>query len=488
MNQVSLHEHRGQGISVPLIVTIVLAAASIMWIAPKAAQGDYRDLVFSFVILQSLWIVLFWRMGVYLLMVYVVIEGFLINFFNGLSILNLAKDVFVTLLFLSIAVMLILKRRAPFPRLAWVLPFAGFSLFYCAEVFNPNLPTILVGLVGVRVTLFYCLLTPVAYWFFDSTERVVRFFVFMVALSMPVAAFGIVQYFKGPQWMVAISPGFERAVFAAYWNDPNSVTGSFRTFSTFVHTGAFSTYLCLMMLLTAALWGLFRQQLQRALIGLVLMFQFFALMTTGGRASFLVFFLCVGLWWFFQRGTMRLAPALLLLPVFFYAATLLLGSGFQTRFSTLLDAEAMRERNEPLVVGFLSEEAKADWTGMGAGAASTASRHVGETATNGGTLDNGLAKVRVEAGVPGLILYLIFLASFVLTCGRQAMRVPDPRVRWFATPVAAFVIMSTILIPLGTPFDVSPTNVYLWFFAGFLGRATALNAEEYAQPSQERLA
>ncbi|HMD30957.1 MAG TPA: hypothetical protein VKG84_03530, partial [Candidatus Acidoferrales bacterium] len=405
MNELSLRDLRGSGLSTPFVVTVVLAAAAILWVAPKAAQGDYRDLLVAFIILQSLWIVLFWRMGVYFFMFYVVVEGFLINYFDGLSALNLAKDVFVALLFLSIAVVLILKRRAPFPRLGWVLPFAGFALYYCAEVFNPNLPTILVGLVGIRVTLFYCLLTPVAYWFFDSSERVVHFFLFMVALSIPVAAFGIVQYFKGPEWMIGISPGFARAVFYAYWRDSLSGPGAFRTFSTFVHTGAFSQYLALMMLVTGALWGLYRQQLQRLVIGVVLLVQFFALLTTGGRASFLIFFICVVLWWFFQRGTMRLAPVLVLLPVFFYAATLMLGSSFENRFSTLLDADQMKERNAPLVMGFASENVKEDLTGLGAGYATVAARHVGETPYNVATTDNGLAKIRHETGIPGLILY-----------------------------------------------------------------------------------
>jgi len=91
-----------------------------------------------------------------------------------------------------------------------------------------------------------------------------------------------------------------------------------------------------------------------------------------------------------------------------------------------------------------------------------------------GAVENGLAHIRYEAGIPGLLLYIIFLCSFGLSCARQAYRVADPRVRWLATPVAAFLLLNLILIPIGTPFDVSPTNVYLWFFAGFIGRAPTL--------------
>jgi hypothetical protein len=477
VNELSIRDVRSHGLSTPFIITVVLAAAGIMWAAPKAARGDYRDLLMSFVVLQSLWIVLFWRMGVYLFMAYVVVEGFLINYFNGLSELNLVKDLFVALLFLSVAVILIMQRRAPFPRLGWVIPFLLFALVYIAEIFNPNLPNIMVGLVGCRVTLYYSLLAAVAYWFFDSVERVIKFFAFMVLVSIPEAAFGIVQYFKGAAWMASISPGFQRAVFYADWNDTQTAEGSFRTFSTFVHTGAFSEYLALMMLITAAFFGLYRMRWQRVVLAAILMLQFFALLTTGGRGAFMAFFLCLGIWWLFQRGSMHLAPAVIVLPVFFYAATLLLGTGFLDRFSTLFNADLMRERNMPLITGWFAQSMQADWAGLGAGYASLASRHVGETALNMGAVENGLAKMRFEAGIPGLILYVGFLLSFVLSSAGQALRVADSRVRWFATPIASFLILSVSFTPLGTPFDVSPTNVYLWFFAGFLGRATTLGAE-----------
>jgi len=479
VSELSIREARGHGLSTPFIVTVVLAAAAILWAAPRAAQGDYRDLLTAFIILQSLWIMLFWRMGVYLFMIYVVLEGFLLNYFYQVPALNVVKDVYVGLLFLSLAVGLILRRQALFPRLGWVLPFAGFAMVYTAEIFNPNLPNFLVGLVGLRVTLFYCLLAPVAFWFFDSWDRVIRFFMFMVALSIPVAAFGIMQYFKGPEWMISMSPGFQRVVFYAWVPAMEGETGgelpALRTFSTFVQTGGFSLYLAFLMLITAGCWGVFRAYWQRMIIAAIFLVQFFALLTTGGRTPVFVFVACVVLWSFFQRGSLRLTPVLLLLPLLFYVSTMLLGTGFLDRFSTMLNPDAVRARNMPLLTDWFGEALKTDWTGLGAGYASVASRHVGETPLNGGPVENGLAKMVFEAGFPGLVLYVVFLVSFGFTCARQALRVSDPRLRWFAMPVAAFILVNLLLVPLGTPFDVSPANVYLWFFAGFLARAPLLD-------------
>jgi hypothetical protein len=171
-----------------------------------------------------------------------------------------------------------------------------------------------------------------------------------------------------------------------------------------------------------------------------------------------------------------MAPALFLLPLFFYGATLLTGSGFFERFSTLLDLQLVRDRNMPLMTGWLTEAMKTDWAGLGAGCASIASRHVGETSLNGGVVENGLARIRYEAGVPGLVLYVMFLVTLGISWARQAFSTPDPRVRWFSSACAAFLLVNLMLVPIGTPFDVSPTNIYLWFFAGFLGRAPLLLA------------
>jgi hypothetical protein len=474
MNELSLRDVRGRGLPIPFVVTFLVAAAAIWWMAPRAAAGDYRGLLTAFIIMQSLWIVMFWRLGVYLFMGYVVIEGFLVNYFTGVTELNLIKDVIVGLLFLSVATILIYRHRLPIPRLPWIFPFAGFALIYAAEVFNPNLPNILVGLVGIRVTIFYFVLTPVAYWFFESRERVVRFFFFMVALSIPVAIFGIVQYYKGPVWVVSLSPGFQRAVYYATISDSVTEAPSFRTFSTFVQTGGFAGYLAFVMLLTAAFWGLNRARAHRTVIAAVLLLQFFALLTTGGRTPFFVFFASIGLWLFFQRGSLRMAPVVVLLPILLVATTSLVGSGFLYRISTVFDMQATSDRTFGLMSGWMQEAMKTDWTGLGAGYASIASRHVGETALNVGPVENTLAKVRFEAGVPGLILYVVFLVSLGFSCARQAFRVRDPIVRWFAAPCAAYILMNLFLVAMGTPFDTSPSNVYIWFFAGFLGRAPLL--------------
>ena len=143
-------------------------------------------------------------------------------------------------------------------------------------------------------------------------------------------------------------------------------------------------------------------------------------------------------------------------------------------------------RNMPLLTGWLAESIKTDWVGLGAGYACVASRHVGVTALNVGVVENGLAKIRFEAGWPGLVFYVIFILSLMLYCLRQALAVRDIQTRWFSSACATFLIVNLASVVLGTPFDASPTNVYIWFFTGFLARAPMLGQSTAAEPAAGR--
>jgi O-antigen ligase len=137
-----------------------------------------------------------------------------------------------------------------------------------------------------------------------------------------------------------------------------------------------------------------------------------------------------------------------------------------------------------LLVGWLSESMKTPWVGLGAGYATVAARHVGVTPLNISVVENGLARMRFEAGWPGLILYVIFILSLMLYCLRQALKVRDPQTRWLSSVCAIFLLINLATAMTGTPFDASPTNVYLWFFTGFLARVPLLDKPESSRPAQ----
>ena len=463
------------------IAALLVVGVSIYWLAGSIAQEKYRNVLIAAVLVQVGWVVMRWRMSVYAFMVFVIVEGFLVNYFYQIPELNLLKDAFIISLFGVLALQLVAHSVFPFPRTIWSLPFFAFSAVYLLQVFNPSLPNVLVGLVGVRVNLLFFLLMPVAFWFFDSRERVLHFFQFLFWVSLPVSFFGIVQYLAGPSLMTSLSPGFSRAVYYAYGLRPTQEAIYFRTFSTFVHTGGFGMYLSFMMLVSVALWMIPSLRRFRVWILGGFIVQFIALLTTGSRGAFVWFLLALGMLFLLQRGRSRLVPLMLILPLILWGSMFVVGPGFVERFGSILDLDMVQGRNIPLMYGWLTESMKTDWAGLGAGYASVASRHAGVTPLNLIVVENGLAKIRFEAGLPGFFLYVIFILSLMLDCLHAPARTQDNEVRWIVGASAAFMFVCISSVTLGTPFDASPTNTYLWFFAGLLARAGYLAKQPISQ-------
>ncbi len=471
---------------VPIALALCVILVLVYWISQSIAKEEYRNLLISVVLIQAMWIFVRWRTSIYLFMVYICVEGFLVNYFWTRPELNFLKDVLVVSVFGVLALSLVHRGIFPFPAPRWVLPFLAFALVYSVQVLNPRLPNLLVGLVGIRVTLLYALLVPVGYWFFTRKSEVMHFFLFLAILSIPLSLFGLFQYVMGPEWMISLSPGFERAVFFAYGLRPTEATGYFRTFSTFVQTGSFSQFLMFIMLLFVALGAMPLLRRWRLPVALGFLLHFLALLSTGGRTPLVMFGLAFALLVVLQRKIVRLAPFLVLAPLVFWASIYYVGPAFIERYATILDMDTVTRRNIPLVYGWLKLAMQTDWTGEGAGCASIASRHVGETRWNSSPVENGLAKIRLEAGLPGFLFFVLFLLILLLDCIRSTLNVEDADLRWLASVCAVFIFVNVLTIAAGTPFDVSPSNVLIWFFLGFLGRAPWLSTSSAAPAQPEK--
>jgi hypothetical protein len=452
-----------------------VVAVGLLWFATQISRDQAQNVLLAVLALQLLWIPMRWRASVYAFMVYVLIEGFMLNYFWNLPQLNLAKDVFILALFVVLAVATVTKRIFPIPWTGWLLPFLFFSLIYFIQVFNPKLPNIMVGLVGVRVMLLFALLVPIAYWFFDRRERIMRFFLFMAMASIPVSLFGIFQYFVGPGWLVTISPGFVRTLIFAVGDPAKGEALYFRTLSTFVSTGSFANYLWFMMIVSVALLNMKSLRAHRAWVLIALVLQFLAQLTSGGRGPFVFFGVSLVLFLSMRGKGFRLVPVLALLVIVFVVGLNLLGPVIQGRFQTILDWNLVRARNVPLGIGWLTSAMASDPMGYGAGYATVASRHAGVTDLNQKPVENTLARVRFETGIFGFLVYLVFIAAALVECIRVPTAIRNSELAWPAAACAAFILVNlTVSLPFATPFDISPSNVYIWFFLGFLARVRQL--------------
>jgi len=462
--------------TVPLFL-LVLAALVLPWLAMRIAYEQYARVLVAFVLVIDMCVTYaWWRVSVYLLLGYILIEGFLINAFSAPA-LNLLKDAQIGLLCLRLGTSTIARRIFPIPRADWVVPFFLFSMVYTAEIFNPFLPSILIGLIGMRVTLEFFLCFVIAYWFFNDREQVLRFLNFHNWVSLPVCAFGILQYFTGPSLLLRISPGFERAIYYAFdANDPASYS-YFRTISTFASTSGFSQYLWIAVVLTLTLMLVSSRPSDVVVCRVALLVQACALLTTGSRGPLVLIFVSVFLGFALMRRLRQAFAGALILLVFFAASTLFLGERVQKRFATLLDFEMIRDRNSALAVGEMEEATNTPIVGYGAGmGCAAANRLYPDLAVVGS--ENEFARIRYETGLAGLVLFVGATIMIFLDTLRKAVSYRDPCFRTIGCLVATIPLTAMLTFPVGQPLDVPPINFYFWFLLGLLQALSRIGSEE----------
>jgi len=464
-------------LTVPVVLLVVFA---LPWIALRVAYQQYMPLIAGvFIFADVCFTFAWWRASVYLFAFYVLIEGFLINAY-GSTTLNLLKDAQLFLIFFRLAVALIARRMFPVPHAGWVVPFFGFAVYYTAEIFNPLLPTILVGLIGARVTLLFFLCFVVGYWFFNDREQVIRFLRFQNWISIPIAVFGVIQYFTGPDLLVRISPGFQRAIF--YANDPKHPEAGFyfRTISTFASSAGLSQYLWVAAMLSIALMMISPRPMDKVMTRLALLAQACGTLSTGGRGPFILLFVSLFLgFWLLGRVRQAIMPALLIVACLF-ASMIFLGSVVQARFASILDLEMIRDRNMSLAMGEFEASTEAPIVGLGAGIGCAASNRLESTSVAVVGSENQFARIRNECGLAGLALFIVFTAAVLLETYRQARALRDHDLRVIGCIVASFCITNIMTFPIGQPLDIPPLNFYFWFLLGLLTALLRIQAAEKA--------
>jgi hypothetical protein len=463
-------------ITLPVLLLVVFA---LPWIAFRVAYQQYVPLIVGvFIVADICFTFAWWRASVYLFAFYVLVEGFLINTYS-LPALNLLKDAQLFLIFFRLALSLIARRTFPVPQTSWVIPYLLFALYYIAEIFNPLLPTILVGLIGARVTLEFFLCFIVAYWFFNDRAQVMRFLRFHNWLSIPIAAFGVVQYFTGPDLLLRISPGFQRAIF--YANDPKHPEAGFyfRTLSTFASSSGLSQYLWVAAMLSLALMLASPRPFDKWMARGALLVQACGTLSTGGRGPFLLLFVSMFLsFWLMGRVRQAFLSGALVLSCLL-VSMIFLGPVVQARFASLLDLEMIRDRNTGLAVGEFEGSMQSPIVGLGAGIGCAASNRLDANMAVVGS-ENQFARIRNEGGLAGLALFVVLTGAIFLETWREAKQLHDGQLKAIGCIAASFCLTNIMTFPIGQPLDVPPLNFYFWFLLGLLLALLRIQAEEAA--------
>lgn len=468
------------------------------------------DLPFSFAIFGIIvFITLFitilirWQWGIHALIYYMPfsgLPGILLNPYIGSGVPTLIKDfVFVIPAYLGFAWWYHKNalELTDFPReMKITLVLMTFvASFVLVHMFNPNLVSTLVGLIGLKVWLFYMPLYILGYYLINDKSQLIRLSKILLMLGMIPAIFGIVQ-------AQLIYMGDAGLAYALYGPAASGMTQSFARFdaaggsglvripSLFTFPLQYSSFL---FALLAVCYGLFmgseyfRQK--RTMYALALGIVTVALITSGARAVYVLLpgFLVLALLLSRKSGQVKksITSLLILVPL----AVGMMVFFLQSTLETFLDFALS------IVTGYLGTSAdtslinqfeyalRVTWFGLGTGMNTGQARYVlgyqfaGSSYLNlfsGNSVESFPGKAILEIGVPGLILAVALFGWILISSYRQIGKLQDPLLRGFGVSLFAFLAAMIAYLYKGAVLDYDPVNVFFWFFAGILMKLPAL--------------
>lgn len=494
----------------PLIGVCLFAVGLLLaWqVGSKIVSNDERSLIFGVSIFAGCVVAAMtlrnWRTGFYLFFVWMLFEDLFRKYMgNGLA-LFFGKDVLVLLVYFSLFADIRRGREKRFqPPFLFCLSL--FFMLGILQVFNPNSPHILYGLLGFKTYFFYIPFMFVGYALIRSDEDLRKFLVMNAVLSGLIASLGIAQAILGNSFLnpAKLAPELEDL-----GNLEKSTPLSHQMFSlpdsVFVSSGRFDFFLILAFILVLGTGGYFLlanlrgRKIVFPVIGIIAI----ATVLSGSRSTFLfvlfsVLALGAGFLWgapWRQRqahrmmkalrrsaivGALGLASLLLLFPqeaasrLEYYTETLLpSGSSYQLENRTW---------DYPLQ-NFLDAFNRPNWLlGNGIGTASLGGQYVAKAIGSPVltlAVEEGFGSLIVEMGIIAPFLWILWTGSLLYYSWKVMW--PMRQKRFFPIALAIFWYAFLLLYPMtysGLPsYQNYVDNVYFWLSVGILFRLPEIQA------------
>ncbi|MBA3717019.1 MAG: hypothetical protein H0W87_02170 [Actinobacteria bacterium] len=446
-----------------------------------------------------------WRWPVYGLLVYLPVSGIaVLAAYPGRTdraVAVLAKDfVFVIPAYVLFLGYFLLRRTRFWFRGAPLVLFGLLALVVVVQAFNPELPNHLVGLIGIKVWLFYIPLFFLGYHLVKNREHLFRVLGLMSLVAIVPAVIGLVE-------VVLYYTGHAQTVYDAYGASAASATQDFTTFvlsngctirrvpSTFSFFYQYYLFGAAMVAVSFAWWRASRpagRQLWAA--GVVFLVIFVAAMFSGVRLAFIVIpLLLAAIIALAARSANRLPWSGLAIGVACFAiagGTAAGVCGFAAHIS-----QTTTEETKDVGVRSVSEAVHKTWLGLGAGSDSTAARYafpdVKLATSVGAVQESWYVKAYLELGVFGLAIALALLGTLMYRSARVHLRLRDPRLKIVSAAILALMGWVLLYSLKAQYLDLDPINIYFWLFAGILmglprlERREAAEAAEPAEPEAE---
>ncbi len=476
-----------------------------------------RTLEFAALGFAALWVAITilrnWRLGFYMFLVWVLFEDLVRKYLGNNMAIYFGKDILVGLVFLSLFVEVrkghVKLFRPPFLLFLYLFLFLGVL-----EIFNPNSPSILYGLMGFKLYFYYMPLMFVGYALIRNDEDLRKFLVINLGLAGVIGVIGIIQAILGHSFLnpANLAPELrdlgELDRFTPLTNQLVSIPSS-----VFVSAGRYSLYLVLVFTLAVGTAGylLLHSTKYRKIVFLVLGIIVVATLFCGSRGAVLyvaassLVLTAVLLWgapWRWQQAhrmikairrvfivsALGLTAILLIFPeqaaprIAFYVETL-------NPNSSAYEVNT-RTWNYPMA-GLVAAMDQPHWLiGNGIGTASLGGQYVAKILHQPQIavwVEEGYGQMILEMGFLGPLLWLLWTAALLFYSWRVVRRLRQTR--FFPIAFAIFWYAFLLLYPFTygglAPYQNFVDNAYLWLIVGVLYKLPVLYA---ANPSGAPLA
>ena len=469
-------------------------------VSGKIVADDERSLIFGVFIfagcIVAVTVLRNWRTGFYLFIVWMLFEDLFRKYMgNGLA-LFFGKDILAALVYISLFAAIRRGREKAF-RAPFLLLLSFFFLLGVLQVFNPNSPHILYGLLGFKVYFYYIPFMFVGYALIKSDEDLRKFLILNVGLSACIAALGIAQAILGNSFL---NPAKLAPELQDLGNLEKSTPLSNQIFSlpdsVFVSSGRFDFYLILAFILALGASGylLLNNLRGRKIVFPAIAVIGVATLLSGSRGAVMyvsmsAVALAAGFLWgapWRQRqahrmlkmirrsvvvGAIGLASILFLFPqeagsrIAYYAETLLPSSS----------AYELGNRTWDYPIRNLTDAfSRPNWLpGNGIGTASLGGQYVaksiGVPPLNIG-VEEGYGVLIIEMGIIAPFLWILWTASLLYSSWGVVWRLRQTR--FFPIAAAIFWFSFLLLYPMTfggiAAYQNYICNVYLWLLVGIL--------------------
>ncbi len=432
-----------------------------------------------------------WRLAVVLALVYLPVEGVLwVALYPRTAPAALAKDfLFVIPAYVGFFYWCMKSKRnfvfPGFPLLAVVL-LAGLVV---VEIFNPLLHSLLVGLVGAKVWLFYIPMAFLGYHLVRSRSDLDRLLKIMCLTAIIPAVVGIAE-------AVLYYTGHSSFVYSLYGSAASAATQGFaaisvggagfrRVPSTFSFVAQYYIFMTSMVAFGYAWW-------RRAAIGsasrrwrLVVWLLFLVAALTSGARGALAFVPLMLIAILLIDGRLGVS-SIGVVGALAAGLALMIGLVGASATGTVSDlvTNARVQLHTVFITG-LREASHHVLLGTGTGSDTNAARYVsGSFSATGGWQESYLAKTILELGILGLALTATVFGSIIVRGFRIRRRLRDPGLIAMASAILGLMIWGIAYTVKAQYLDFDPLNLYFWLFTGILFKLAVLDRAEAPPPER----